>query len=152
MHLVGFIIKEMCHDARSHVTMHGHMNVKLEGKFFPVRNMKVYWGGLLNYGCSGVYFVHQNDVRSSVSRPGRFTFAQLIRYQLDRYLSGLQDLLERRCRKPRFKHFISIHIQTTFIIHFRARFLFLCFGIRWWARDISLLRLPRSHSDTPNSV
>jgi hypothetical protein len=26
--LVGFIIKEICHDARSHVTMHGHMNVK----------------------------------------------------------------------------------------------------------------------------
>ena len=29
VHLVGFIIKEICYDAaRSHVTMHGHMNVK----------------------------------------------------------------------------------------------------------------------------
>jgi hypothetical protein len=29
VHLVGFITKEICYDAaRSHVTMHGHMNVK----------------------------------------------------------------------------------------------------------------------------
>jgi hypothetical protein len=27
VHLVGFIVR-ICHDARSHVTMHGHMNVK----------------------------------------------------------------------------------------------------------------------------
>jgi hypothetical protein len=27
VHLVGFIIRT-CHDARSHVTMHGHMNLK----------------------------------------------------------------------------------------------------------------------------
>jgi len=47
---------------------------------------------------------------------------------------------------------ISIHIQTTFIIHFRTSFLFPCFGSRWMARDFSLSSLPRSHSDTPNSV
>jgi hypothetical protein len=28
VHLVGFYCKEICHDARSHVTMHGRMNVK----------------------------------------------------------------------------------------------------------------------------
>jgi len=26
VHLVGFITKEFCYDARSHVTMHGHMS------------------------------------------------------------------------------------------------------------------------------
>jgi len=62
--------------------MHGPLNVKLEGKFVPVRDMKVYWGGgweLLNYPCSDVYFACQYKVRGSVSRPGRFTFAQHIR-------------------------------------------------------------------------
>jgi len=32
--LVGFYYKEICYDARSHVTNHGHMNVKKLNKTF----------------------------------------------------------------------------------------------------------------------
>jgi hypothetical protein len=39
VHLVGVIIR-ICHDARSHVTMHGHMNVK-KNLFWSLLSTKI---------------------------------------------------------------------------------------------------------------
>jgi hypothetical protein len=116
---------------------------------FFIRKHESILGGILNYGCSGVYFAYQNNVRGSVSSPGRFIFAQHIRDQLDRNVSGQQGLF---WRGKNWDSSISVHVQATFIINFRASFLFSCFGSRWWVRVFSLSRLSRSHSDTPISV
>ena len=60
VHLVGFITKKFCYDARSHVTMHGHMNVR--SVTYSLKNSRIEYLGFYSRTFPSAYIVFNFSV------------------------------------------------------------------------------------------